>query len=113
MRLNLNTVVSCMHVLDSTDVSFVLTRRLTAPNVPREASRAEVDTIHNPQADTRVVVMLQVATIMVADMAVDTTGAVTATAPVVPPATAGRVVMGVAMVGFFIFLHVLALSQLY
>ena len=93
-----------IHVSDSTGGSFVLTRRLTAPSVPKVVSRAEADTIRNPQVGTRVVATLEVATTMAgtttgADMAVDTT-AVTTMPLVVLPATALVVMAVVAMVCF-------------
>jgi hypothetical protein len=96
-----------MHVSDSTDGSFVLTKRLIAPSAPKVVSRAGVDTIRNPPLDTRAVpVTLGVTTMRLpgtitgaAGTGVDTIAGTTM--PLVVPLATVRVVMAaVAMVCF-------------
>lgn len=79
----------------------MLTRRLTAPNVPMVASRAGAGTIRNPPPATRAMVATEeVTTTLPGTTEVDTVGTIAGTAmlPVVPPATARGVMEVVAMV---------------
>lgn len=69
-----------MRCSDLTDGSFASTRHLTAPNAPKVASRAAVDTIPNHNLVTRVVQQVAtLATIMAGTITVlvDTAGAIT------------------------------------